>query len=146
MNATLTFSAAQPSDRTALIKLLQSAALPIEDLPHSLESFILAKEDGHVVGSVGVELYGTTALLRSLAVTATKQGTGLGKYLVEQAMQLAFQHGVQAVYLITTTATGFFQNQGFTLVDRTQVPASIRQTAQFTGICPSSAMVLCKKR
>ncbi len=131
-------------DREAILSLLASVNLPTEDLPQNLSHFIIAREDDKVVGSAGLELYGKYALLRSLAVAPAKQGTGLGKSLYQQAMQLAAEQGVKEVYLITTTAAPFFEKQGFTKVVRSSIPIAIQKTAQFSSICPSTATIMQK--
>ena len=57
---------------------------------------------------VGLELHGTSALLRSLVVHPDVRLTGIGKMLVEHAETQARARGVRAMYLLTTTASGSF--------------------------------------
>ncbi len=133
---------AQASDRPALVALLTAVHLPTEDLPPNLDAFLLAKEEEDVVGSVGLELHGACALLRSLAVAPQAQGTGLGKRLYEAAMQLAAGKGIREVYLVTTSAAPFFEKRGFTKVERSRVPPALGATRQFSGLCPASATVM----
>ncbi len=142
MNPEYQLQKARPQDRQAIINLLTNVGLPTGDLPESLDSFMVAGKAGQLVGSVGLERFGDYALLRSLAVDPVQQGTGLGKALYQAAMQLAAETGIREVYLITTTAAPFFAQKGFTYVDRSLVPATIRSTAQFSGLCPSSATVM----
>ncbi len=141
----ITIIPANPTDRTAVIELLQSQNLPTQDLPARIENFILAKENGKVTGSVGLEIYGKYALLRSLAVATAHQGNGLGKTLYKAALELAQNKKVQELYLITTTAAPFFKKAGFMQIKRTDAPASIAATAQFTTICASTGIVMSKK-
>src|SRR5205085_12390670 len=102
------------------------------------------KVAGRIVGTVGLELLGAVALLRSLAVLTPLRGMGLGKKLYQAAFGKAIERKLQAVYLITTTADQFFEKQGFQRVERTATPPSVQATAQFSGICPSSAIVMAK--
>lgn len=129
-------------DRAAIVDLLESLHLPTVDLPVMLADFVIAKEKETVVGCGGLELYGSIALLRSLAVATQLQGQGLGNLLYQAALDLAQEKGVEEVYLITTTAADFFLKQGFQKVERAQVPPAIQQTAQFTSVCPSSATIM----
>lgn len=142
ITARYTIRPAGPENRKAVAALLQAVHLPVEDLPHSFDTFLVAEKEGHVAGSAGLVIFGDYALLRSLAVHPRQQGTGLGKALCLAAINLALQKGIKEIYLITTTAAHFFGKQGFERVDRINVPAVIQGTSQFSGICPSSATVM----
>lgn len=131
-----------PQDRDAVVLLLKAVNLPVEDLPATLDLFLVAKKEGQVVGSVGLQLHGDYALLRSLAVHPQQQGTGMGKALYQAAVNLAVQKDIRELYLITTTAAPFFKKQGFRQADRMSVPVAIQRTSQFSGTCPSSATVM----
>ena len=52
--------------------------------------------------------------------------------------------GIRDVYLLTTTAEHYFPRLGFACVDRECVPAAVRTSAEFTGACPASAVVMRK--
>ncbi len=135
---------ATADDRAAIIDLLESLHLPTLDLPVTLDNFVIAKEKETIVGCGGLEVYGSIALLRSLAVALPWQGQGLGNLLYRATLDFAQEKGVEEVYLITTTAADFFLKQGFQKVERAQVPTAIQQTAQFTSVCPSSATIMQK--
>jgi amino-acid N-acetyltransferase len=141
----LIITPAKPADRPAVVALLESQQLPTQDLPSRLENFILAKENGKVIGSAGLEIYGRYALLRSLAVDASYQNSGIGKTLYKTALELAQSKKVQEVFLITATAAPFFKKAGFTQIKRSDAPAPIAATAQFTTICASTGIVMRKK-
>ena len=141
----ITITPATIADRSEIVALLQSQKLPTEDLPSPLENFIVVKENGKVIGSVGIQLYGKYALLRSLAVDSAHQGNGLGKALYKAAIELASNKKVQELFLITTTADPFFKKLGFLQIDRKAVPAPIQASAQFSSICPASSTVMSKK-
>jgi amino-acid N-acetyltransferase len=53
--------------------------------------------------------------------------------------------GAEYLFLLTTTAREFFLKENYTLVDRNSVPLSIKETSEFTGLCPSSATVMRKQ-
>jgi amino-acid N-acetyltransferase len=142
MEIRFTIQSASTADRPAIISLLEEAGLPTRDLPDSLEHFLVGKVEEKVIGTVGLELLGGAALLRSLAVVASRQGTGLGKQLYQAALAHAADLGMESVYLITTTADRFFEKQGFQRIERITTPAAVQATAQFSGVCPSSAIVM----
>jgi len=128
-------------------QLLAACHLPTEDLLAPVTSLHLfgCQVDGRLAGLVGVEMHGPDALLRSLAVADFARGKALGDALLVYAEQFAVAHGVQAVYLLTTTAEGFFAQRGYSLVEREAAPAAIAATQQFSGLCPATAAFMLKR-
>ncbi|OJV19157.1 MAG: amino acid acetyltransferase [Dyadobacter sp. 50-39] len=133
---------ARPEEKELVVSLLEEADLLTEDLPGSLHNFLLAKQDGTLVGVAGLELFGLVGLLRSVAVKPVHQGKGIAGQMVERLLAGADKQGLQEVYLITTTADHYFDRYGFIAVNRAQVPEAIQQTRQFSGLCPSSSVVM----
>lgn len=140
----VTVETARAGDRAAILGLLDRVQLPqnglAEDLPHAL----VARRDGHVVGSAVLEIYEDGALLRSVAVDPSAQGTGLGERLTSAALARARALHVPAVYLLTTTAEHFFPRFGFAPTTRDGVPAGVRESVEFRSTCPASAIVMKK--
>jgi amino-acid N-acetyltransferase len=125
--------------------LLAAAQLPVSDLHSSHNLNLLGMYDGgRLVGVVGIEVYGEVGLLRSLAVESAHRNAGLGMRLVADAEAWAARHGVETLYLLTTTAAGFFAGLGYVTVPRSNAPAAIAATAQFAGLCPASSTFMCK--
>lgn len=133
---------ARPEEKELVVSLLKKTDLLTEDLPAGLRNFLLAKQDGTLVGVAGLELFGPVGLLRSVAVSPTHQGKGIAGQLVGQLLTGADERGLEAIYLITTTADHYFGRYGFAPVNREQVPETIQQTRQFSSLCPSSAVVM----
>jgi len=132
-------------DEPALLELLAVAELPSEDLtPQMLEDFLVARLDGRVVGTAGLEHYEEAGLLRSVAVEEAHRGTGLGKRLVEAMEEQAKDAGVRDLYVLTTTAQGFFAGLGYKDAARDQAPEAIKATEQFSKLCPSSSAFMLK--
>ena len=103
----------------AIAGLLTAAELPVEDLDVAmLDAFVVATEGGEHVGVAGLEVYGPNALLRSLAIDAGHRSRGLGASLVDAIETQARGRGVTALFLLTTTAVGFFKRLGYTAHDR----------------------------
>lgn len=129
----------------AIKKLLSEASLPYEDISSHIDNFLLANIDNVIVGVLGIEIYGKSALLRSLAVIPSKQGKGIGKFLYEKMEFHASSKGINELYLLTTTADLFFENLGFKKIARDEVADIIKTTKEFKDICPVSAVCMVKE-
>lgn len=127
----------------SLKQFLRGNNLPAEDLSLS-NSLFLAFYNTHevLVGSGGLEFYDNLALLRSLAVSQELRGQQLGKEIVEKLLTEARNRNAHEVYLLTQTASFFFQKLGFKPIERSQVPAAIQKSSEFASVCPTSAEVL----
>jgi N-acetylglutamate synthase-like GNAT family acetyltransferase len=136
----MTLRRATQADWPAIAALLTRHRLPLDGAADHLAHFIVAEEDADLAGVGGLEVYGTAALLRSLAVE--RQGMGLGTRLVEALIAQARDAGMTDVVLLTTTAGRFFPRFGFTPVARDDVPAPLLTSEEFRGACPSSALVM----
>jgi amino-acid N-acetyltransferase len=84
------------------------------------------------------------ALLRSLVVANAYARRGIGRQLVSAAESLAATLGCRSIYLLTTTAEAFFELLGFRRMERNAAPPEIRQSNEFSSLCPSSATVMAK--
>jgi amino-acid N-acetyltransferase len=131
--------------RSGAVALLQAQGLPASDITDEhLEHFFFAGPDGSPTGLVGLELHGSNALLRSLAVGDNSRRKGLGSTLVEHAEQYATSKNVRSIYLLTTTAEAFFKRLGYERIERSQAPPSIERTREFAGLCPASSAFMMK--
>jgi amino-acid N-acetyltransferase len=140
----MTLRAATPADYEAVIGLLERAGLPLAGIPAEMDDFIVADEEGRLVGVVGLERYGDSALLRSAVVEPGLRGTGVGASLVEGVLGRARERGTRDVYLLTTTAERWFPRFGFVRVERDAVPVEVRTSVEFREACPASAAVMRK--
>src|SRR5271167_3439089 len=126
--------------RSSAVALLQAQGLPVSDIADEhLKHFFFVGSDGSPTGLVGLELYGTDALLRSLVVGENARRKGLGATLVEHAEQYAASKGVRSIYLLTTTAEAFFKRLGYERIVRSRAPHSIERTREFGELCPVSS-------
>ena len=134
---------ASPGDQKAIKELLGECGLPYEDMvPSRVEHFIVAREDDLLCGVVGVEIMGKFSLLRSLTVRSNHRNQGVASQLTCRAEAHARSQGVEAVYLLTTTADGFFSKRGYERIDRSAAPAVVQQTTEFCSLCPSAAICM----
>lgn len=125
--------------------LLSANHLPTSDLKGGARVMLFGcVTDARLRGVVGLEIHGQVALLRSLAVPASERSSGLGAALVAHAEQFAARQGVEAIYLLTTSAAGYFERRGYSHVPRQAAPQAIANTSQFSDLCPSSSAFMAK--
>ena len=127
-------------------RLLESADLPVADLngPQSDDGpalYVVRSEAGRV-GCIGVERYGEHGLLRSAVVREGYRGEGYGRAAVRALETEARDAGIETLYLLTTTAPDFFAGLGYERVERSTVPEPVRGSAEFSELCPDSAVVM----
>jgi arsenite methyltransferase len=133
---------ATAADADKVEALLASSSLPLDGVRESLNTFIVGESKGEIVGVAGLELCRDNALLRSVAVADAWRSRGLGRALVTRLISDAESRGINALYLLTTTAERYFPSFGFSVVTRDQVPDDVRNTSEFQTACPASATVM----
>lgn len=136
--------AANAAQRQLAIALLQQHKLPVTDIDDDKILYLLQDGDT-VIGTVGLEIFEDCALLRSVSVVKEQQGKGYGKFMNDAIEKYVKDAGINCLYLLTTTAKDFFEKQGYCVISSEDAPVSIKQTSEFTSLCPSSAVVM-KKR
>lgn len=131
-----------PEDDPALRDLLGTVGLPVVDVATGRQEYILALDGEVLVGSIGVELVGQDALVRSLAVASGWRGRGIANELHDRATTLARLRGIKTLYLLTTTVEGFAAKRGFERIARAEVPPGVAALAQFRALCPVTAVCM----
>jgi amino-acid N-acetyltransferase len=140
-----TLRRAMPDDLPDIEQLLTDASLPTAGVAAALPGFVVAESEGQLVGVIGLEVCSENALLRSAAVAPGWRGRGLGRALVQRIIADAEAQGINALYLLTTTAEHYFPSFGFHPTSREAVPAAVQETVEFREPCCSSAVVMCKE-
>ena len=140
MNARI--DAATADDLPLVLALLEQNRLPVDGLRDHIATTLVARREGRVVGSAALETYADGVLLRSVAVAPDQQHRGLGDELTRAALRLARTLRAPAVYLLTTTAEAYFPRFGFERIGRSDVPAAVQTSVEFTSACPASAVVM----
>ncbi|MRU54153.1 amino-acid N-acetyltransferase [Pseudomonas gessardii] len=123
---------------------LKSADLPSDDIDLPGRTFFEFTLDSETVAWGGFETHGTNGLLRSLVVEPAYRSKGVGAEMLRVIEAIAAGQGIARFHLLTTTASGFFERQGYALNQRGSAPSLISQTEQFRGLCPSAACYMCK--
>jgi arsenate reductase len=131
-----------PADLPEVKRLLQAAALPLDGVDAHFGDFLVAEAGGQVVAAGGLEVYGDVSLLRSVVVSPLYQGLGLGQRLTEALVERAAKRGAPSLFLLTTTAEGYFPRLGFERITREQLPAALGASEELRGACPQSAVVM----
>lgn len=133
---------ATPADYESVTSLLLQENLPVEDIETGLPHFIVATDNGRIIGSIGLEVFGSIGLLRSMVVDPGYRGKGIAIGLIDSLRAKSAELGIQDLFLITNTAERFFSNRGFKTIARDSVPEPIRQTREFSHLCPASSAVM----
>lgn len=139
---------AKKEDYAALVVLLQETELPPDGIEPHIENFLVVRHpeavDGpeFLIGSVGLEIYGNSALLRSLSVHPDFQGNRLGTRLVDNIIEVAKAKGITQLFLLTDTAEEYFKKRNFTVVSRDKVPEDMKQSIEFTTLCTSAPSMI----
>jgi amino-acid N-acetyltransferase len=132
-----------PVSASAEVKaLLSTSDLPIDDLDDPSIALYGAFEGGRLLGVVGLQVLAGAGLLRSLAVDSSVRDRGLGARLCERVLREAQERELVELWLLTTSARDYFARRGFEAVPRDQAPSAVRATAQFTSLCPATAVVM----
>lgn len=129
-----------------ILPVLTGCDLPVTDISESAPpQFFGFRVAGDVVAVIGLEQFESAGLLRSLAVTPDYRGRGFAQELVSHVESFAASHGIESLFLLTTTAEAFFKKLGYQPASREEAPPAIQGTSQFSGLCPSAAAFLFKR-
>lgn len=123
---------AMPADGPALCDLMDTYTrlgllLPRtqEQVYRHLREYVVAVEDGVVVGCAGLRIYSEVlAEVVGVAIAATHHRKGIGRVLVEAVLEEARQLSIRRVFALTLQEQ-FFHRLGFRTVPMTEVPEKI---------------------
>ena len=98
----------------------------MESAYNSLREFQVATgDDERIVGCVAVDIFwADLAEVKSLAVAPDMVGQGIGGQLLTAAIEDARRMGVKRLFTLTYEQ-GFFQRQGFAIIDRQDLPEKV---------------------
>lgn len=135
---------ATEQSRGEIKSLLQYQSLPAEDLPDVLTDFYAAVDAGKLIGLIGMERYSHYGLLRSMVVHPDHRNKRIAEALVSRLEQDAKSTGITEMYLLTETADKYFSKKGYITIARDTVPAELKNSSEFSHVCPVSAIVMKK--
>ncbi len=146
MVAEIDIRPAQSSDLVVAKAWLSAEGLPTDDLTIAhMDAFIVATQASKPVGMIGIEKFGEVGLLRSLIVNSACRGAGLGARLVAALELTARSEHIDELWLLTIDADPFFARHGYVVAERDNAPDAIRNTAEFSSLCPGDAVLMNKR-
>ena len=129
-------------DLPRIRSLLESENLPVLGVAEHISTFLVAERNGVLVGSIGIEVYGETGLLRSAVVHNQEQGRGIGGKLYASLLNNARRMGIRRLLLLTNTAEAYFSRRGFIRIPQSSVSGPVTSSVEFSGACPSHAVCM----
>lgn len=97
----------------------------LESVYEALREFLVAEEDGRVLGCVAVDVFwADLAEIKSLAVDPDSRGGGVGRQLLAAAIDDARALGVGRIFALTYEQE-FFAGHGFEKIDRSMLPEKV---------------------
>ncbi|GAA4020513.1 GNAT family N-acetyltransferase [Deinococcus rubellus] len=109
---------ATPNDYAAVVKVMQDAGLSPDAVMVVGTTYWLLEQGGQPVGAIGLEHGDKASLLRGAAVVPSARGQGLGRQLVQSAVEHAREHGDTVLYMFSTGGD-------WTSFDFQQVPLAV---------------------
>ncbi|WOK05482.1 arsenic resistance N-acetyltransferase ArsN2 [Imperialibacter roseus] len=146
MNTTqssIQFRLIKPSELAVATALLEQASLVVSDISEKVKLFGLFS-DNSLLALAGLEVFGNEALLRSVCVPAQEKAKGYGQQIIRTLENDAARNGITDLYLLTTTASKFFERIGYKVADRNTASDAIKNTSEFSDLCPSTAVFMHK--
>jgi len=97
----------------------------LESIYESIRDFLVCKDGGGICGCVAVSVFWRDlAEVRSLAVADGHRGAGVGRELMQAAIESAKALGIARLFALTYEAE-FFQRMGFRVVEKDALPAKV---------------------
>lgn len=133
-------SVATGADLNAVRTLLAACGLPVDDVREAPGTTqLVAEQHGALAGTVGVDVAGDLALLRSLAVAPANRGQGLGLLLIDAAERNAINGGARTLLMLTASAHSLAKASGFDPIDRCALGDGALVFRQLSAACCAGA-------
>ena len=95
------------------------------DIYENLQAFIVAELNGNVVGCCALQIvWSDLAEIKSLAVDEANTEKGIGKMLVDAAIEQAAELGLPRVFALTLDPE-FFEKMGFKIIEKELLPMKV---------------------
>ncbi|MCU7844243.1 MAG: GNAT family N-acetyltransferase [Candidatus Thiodiazotropha sp. (ex Monitilora ramsayi)] len=139
------YRGATSSDLVGIERLLRACRLPSDDIADHVQNFVIVEVADEIIGVGGLQVCGREGLIRSIVIAQDYRERGVAEKLYRILEECARSIRIDALYLLTESAEGYFSRLGFTTIERGDVPRSITETQQYQTLCPSSAKVMIRK-
>ena len=95
-----------------------------EIIEREIQRFFVVEHDGMIVGNAALYPFpsGKAAELAALAVRPESRGAGIGEKLLEHVSREARKRGLRQIFVLTTQATHWFIERGFSEADLSVLP------------------------
>ncbi|TYR80183.1 acetyltransferase [Priestia megaterium] len=116
-------------DYDRIQQFLQKAEISTIGVAENIHHFVVIENDEkEVMATVGFEKEGTAGILRSLVVSPALMKSDI-LMLFESVVQLAKEHGVYELYLVTNKASSvqFFEMMNFQQINHQDLPLGLKQ-------------------
>jgi amino-acid N-acetyltransferase len=145
MEPEIRIRSANIDDLATAREILNLCDLPLEGLEDQFgDNYCIVELEDEIVGLGGIEKYGSLGLIRSVAVKPGVQRKQIGTAIVKERLAWARRAGLSGIYLLTTTADQFFVKLGFIVIRREDVAPEIKESSEYSTVCPDSAVVMFK--
>lgn len=139
INEQLTFEKISGEDINDAITLLKENDLCYTDIPKENLDIFKVLDNNMIVGYLGLEHYGSDAVLRAVVIKDNLRGLKLGRKMTLLGIDAARSRGIKSLYLLTITAKNFFSKFGFKVMVRKDVPEAVGKSEEFLNFCPDTA-------
>ena len=129
-------------DLLLLEDLLKKNNMIYEDCIHHLDNFLVIFDKDKIVASAAYESCKEYAYFRSFSVDENYRKLGLANKLYEELKLKAIKNNIKELYLLTQTASLYFEKLGFNIIDKNKAPHEIKNTKQFSLLCPDSCKLM----
>ncbi len=98
---------------------------PISELYENVRDFFVAREGEQVIACAALHvMWSDIAEIKSVAVAEDRQRKGIGARLVKACVKEAVKLGIPTVFCLTYQPA-FFEGQGFTRIDKMELPRKV---------------------
>ncbi len=139
---TVNIRSAGTGDILDIKSILSQYILETELVDDNIDRFVVAENEGMIVGCACLDSNMRLVELRSIAVLPGWKNKGIGRRLFEILMQRA--KGMTDRIYVRTTSWGFFEKMGFEALDGSQKPVLWQDCADCDklDVCMQVPMVL----
>ncbi|HVG47467.1 MAG TPA: GNAT family N-acetyltransferase [Rubellimicrobium sp.] len=127
----------------AVLTALVAARLPTDDLGGGGRFFML-KDDQGPVAFGGLDGSGPDPMLRSVLVRPEGPGRGHDRAMLQRLAGDTRASGSERLWLLATSVAPFFAGLGWRPTDGASAPETVRLSRRVQGLCPSSAVLMCR--
>jgi len=133
MNFQYQIRQASGNDLKLMQELLQKNNQKTSIVINECSLYLLAQSGDKIIGMIGSEISGHSALIRSASVLHPWRSRGIGSTLVEALIKELKGIRITELYLFSRDSGKYWQKQGFTLCDIHEIIDSLANVNQVVG-------------